>query len=82
MGSVSKIVKHLKTERGRAEKHLSALNLALAAFGGDVLHRSQTQSRTQLDISAQEAIDFGFADEIGNWSVPEGKSILSSLVAK
>jgi hypothetical protein len=34
MGSVSKIVKHLKTERGRAEKHLSALNLALAAFGG------------------------------------------------
>jgi ATP-dependent Clp protease protease subunit len=38
--------------------------------------------RTQLDISAQEAIDFGFADEIGNWSVPEGKSIFSTMIAK
>ncbi len=28
--------------------------------------------RIQLEVSAQEAIDFGFADEIGNWSVPEG----------
>jgi ATP-dependent Clp protease, protease subunit len=35
--------------------------------------------RTQLDISAQEAIDYGFADEIGNWSVPDGKSILTIM---
>jgi ATP-dependent Clp protease protease subunit len=35
--------------------------------------------RTQLDISAQEAVDYGFADEIGNWSVPDGKSILTIL---
>jgi ATP-dependent Clp protease protease subunit len=38
--------------------------------------------RTQLDISAQEAVDYGFADEIGNWSVPDGKSIFSTMIAK
>jgi ATP-dependent Clp protease, protease subunit len=37
--------------------------------------------RHQLEISAQEAVDFGLADEIGNWSVPEGKTILSFMVA-
>jgi ATP-dependent Clp protease protease subunit len=35
--------------------------------------------RVQLEVSAQEAIDFGFADEIENWSVPEGKSILTIM---
>jgi ATP-dependent protease ClpP protease subunit len=35
--------------------------------------------RHQLEISAQEAVDFGLADEIGDWSVPEGKSILSIM---
>jgi ATP-dependent Clp protease protease subunit len=35
--------------------------------------------RIQLEISAQEAIDFGFADEIGNWSVPAEKSILTIM---
>jgi hypothetical protein len=34
MGNVSKIVKHLKTERDKVEKQLSALNLALSAFVG------------------------------------------------
>ena len=39
--------------------------------------------RHRLDISAQEAVDFGLADEIGDWSVPVGKSILSIMaVAK
>jgi ATP-dependent Clp protease protease subunit len=33
--------------------------------------------RVQLEISAQEAIDFGLADEIADWKVPEGKSIIS-----
>jgi ATP-dependent Clp protease protease subunit len=36
--------------------------------------------RHQLEISAQEAVEFGFADEIGNWSVPEGKIVLSFMV--
>ena len=35
--------------------------------------------RHQLEISAQEAVDFGLADEIGNWSVPQGKSVLSIM---
>jgi ATP-dependent Clp protease, protease subunit len=35
--------------------------------------------RHALEVSAQEAIDFGFADEIGNWSVQEGKVILSIM---
>lgn len=35
--------------------------------------------RHQLEISAQEAIDFGLADEIREWSVPEGKSIISLM---
>jgi ATP-dependent Clp protease, protease subunit len=35
--------------------------------------------RHQLEISAQEAVDFGLADEIGEWSVPEGKLIISIL---
>jgi len=34
MGNLSLVVKQLKKERDRAEKHLSALNLALAAFVG------------------------------------------------
>ena len=36
--------------------------------------------RHQLEISAQEAVDFGLADEIGNWSVPQGKQIISMMV--
>jgi ATP-dependent Clp protease, protease subunit len=35
--------------------------------------------RHQLEISAQEAVAFGLADEIGDWSVPQGKSILSVM---
>jgi len=35
--------------------------------------------RHQLEISPQEAVDFGLADEIGNWSVPEGKSVISLM---
>jgi hypothetical protein len=34
MGSVSVIVKHLKKEKDKVEKQLSALNLALSAFVG------------------------------------------------
>ena len=37
--------------------------------------------RHQLEISAQEAVDFGLADEIGSWSVPQGKPVLSFMVA-
>jgi hypothetical protein len=37
--------------------------------------------RHQLEISAQEAVDFGLADEIANWSVPQGKQIISMMVA-
>ena len=33
--------------------------------------------RHQLEISAEEAIDFGLAHEIGNWGVPRGKPLLS-----
>lgn len=35
--------------------------------------------RHQLEISAQEAIDFGLADEIGQWTVPQGKSVISLM---
>jgi ATP-dependent Clp protease, protease subunit len=35
--------------------------------------------RHQLEISPQEAVDFGLADEIGDWSVPNGKSIISIM---
>jgi ATP-dependent Clp protease protease subunit len=35
--------------------------------------------RHQLEISVQEAIDFGLADEIGPWSVPQGQSIISLM---
>jgi ATP-dependent protease ClpP protease subunit len=37
--------------------------------------------RHQLEISAQEAVDFGLADEIGLWSVPQGKQIISFMVS-
>jgi ATP-dependent Clp protease protease subunit len=37
--------------------------------------------RHQLEISAQEAVDFGLADEIGSWSVPQGKTIISLMAA-
>jgi ATP-dependent Clp protease, protease subunit len=37
--------------------------------------------RHQLEISAQEAIEFGLADKIGDWSVPQGQAILSILAA-
>jgi len=35
--------------------------------------------RVQLEISPQEAVDFGLADEVGDWSVPQGKSIISIM---
>jgi ATP-dependent Clp protease protease subunit len=35
--------------------------------------------RHQLEISAQEAIDFGLADEIAPWSVPKGTSVWSFM---
>ena len=33
--------------------------------------------RVQLEISSQEALNFGFADEIGEWLMPEGSSVFS-----
>jgi ATP-dependent Clp protease, protease subunit len=36
--------------------------------------------RHQLEISAKEAVDFGLADEVGDWSVPEGKMLFSFML--
>ncbi len=52
MGNVSVIVKQLKKERDRAEKHLSALNLALAAFIGTYYNNGAKPTRKKRTISA------------------------------
>jgi hypothetical protein len=56
MGNVSKIVKHLKTERDRAEKHLSALNLALAAFVGTYYGAKPTRKKRTMSAAARKKI--------------------------
>jgi hypothetical protein len=46
MGNVSVIVKHLKKEKDKVEKQLSALNLALAAFVGTYMDKPTRKKRT------------------------------------
>jgi hypothetical protein len=52
MASVSGIVKQLKQERDKVEKHLSALNLALAAFVGTYYGAKPAPTRKRRKISA------------------------------
>jgi hypothetical protein len=56
MGNVSKIVKHLKTERDRPEKHLSALNLALAAFVGTYYGAKPTRKKRTMSAAGRKRI--------------------------
>jgi hypothetical protein len=52
MGNVSGIVKHLKKERDRVEKQLSALNLALSAFVGTYYGAKPKPTRKKRTMSA------------------------------
>jgi hypothetical protein len=52
MGNLSLVVKQLKKERDRAEKHLSALNLALAAFVGTYYGNAAKPARKKRTMSA------------------------------
>jgi hypothetical protein len=56
MGNVSKIVKHLKKERDRAEKQLSALNLALAAFVGTYYGAKPARKRGKISAAGRKRI--------------------------
>ncbi|MFZ0138268.1 MAG: hypothetical protein WAK89_14465 [Candidatus Sulfotelmatobacter sp.] len=58
MGNVSKIVKHLKTERDKVEKRLSGLNAALAAFVGAYYRdgAKPTHKRRKLSAKARAKI--------------------------
>jgi hypothetical protein len=54
MGNVSVIVRHLKSEKDKVEKQLSALNLALSAFVGSYYGKGAkpTPTRKRRKISA------------------------------
>ncbi|HTC55185.1 MAG TPA: hypothetical protein VK706_02135 [Candidatus Sulfotelmatobacter sp.] len=53
MGNVSVIVKHLKKEKDKVEKQLSALNLALSAFVGTYYGAKPTKpTRKRRKMSA------------------------------
>jgi hypothetical protein len=56
MGSVSKIVKHIKKERDEVEKQLSALNLALAAFVGAYYGAKPTRKKRTMSAKGRAAV--------------------------
>jgi hypothetical protein len=55
MTNLSGIVKHLKDERGRVEKQLSALNAALSAFVGEYSGSKSSGTRT-MSAAARKKI--------------------------
>jgi hypothetical protein len=56
MGSVSVIVKHLKKEKDKVEKQLSALNLALSAFVGTYYGAKPTRKRRKMSAAGRKRI--------------------------
>jgi hypothetical protein len=56
MGNVSKIVKQLKKERDKAEKQLSGLNAALAAFVGTYYGAKPTRKKRTMSAAARKRI--------------------------
>jgi hypothetical protein len=57
MATITSIVKQLKKERDKAEKQLSGLNAALAAFVGTYRGKAKpTHPRRQLSAKARAAI--------------------------
>jgi hypothetical protein len=56
MGNVSVIVKHLKKEKDKVEKQLSALNLALSAFVGTYYGAKPTRKRRKMSAAGRRRI--------------------------
>jgi hypothetical protein len=56
MAQLSGILKQLKEERDRAEKHLSALNAALSAFVGVYKGAKPTRKRRKLSAKGRANI--------------------------
>jgi hypothetical protein len=56
MGNVSVIVKHLRNEKDKVEKQLSALNLALSAFVGTYYGAKTTRKRRKMSAAGRRKI--------------------------
>jgi hypothetical protein len=60
MGNVSVIVRHLKSEKDKVEKQLSALNLALSAFVGSYYGKrakpTPTPKRRKISAAGRKRI--------------------------
>jgi hypothetical protein len=56
MGNVSNIVKQMKKERDKVEKHLSALNLALSAFVGTYYGAKTTRKKRTMSAAGRKKI--------------------------
>jgi hypothetical protein len=56
MGNVSVIVKHLKKEKDKVEKQLSALNVALSAFVGTYRGANTTRKRRKMSVAGRKRI--------------------------
>jgi hypothetical protein len=56
MGNVSKIVKHLKKEKDKVEKQLSALNLALSAFVGTYYGAKPTRKKGTMSAAGRKRV--------------------------
>jgi hypothetical protein len=56
MGNVSVIVKHLKKEKDKVEKQLSALNLALSAFVGTYYGAKPTGKKRTMSAAGRKRI--------------------------
>jgi len=56
MGNVSVIVKHLKKEKDKVEKQLSALNLALSAFVGTYYGAKSTRKKRTMSAAGRKKI--------------------------
>ena len=56
MGNASVIVKHLKKEKDKVEKQLSALNLALSAFVGTYYGAKPTRKKRTISAAGRKKI--------------------------
>jgi hypothetical protein len=56
MGNLSLVVRHLKKERDKVEKQLSALNGALAAFVGTYSGAKPTRKKRTMSAAARKRI--------------------------
>jgi hypothetical protein len=73
MGTMTKVVKQLKTERDRVEKQLLGLNAALSAFAGAYSGAKATPKRPKMSAQARAKISAAQKARWKAWKAKKGK---------